>query len=127
MMMGAQFQPDNSVAEHVMQDEHGNAVMLSQMVEKAMVEGYLLDQDRGRYHHHYCPKRKAMEHKGELFVTYSQSKRARALREMRWFGADLLGMAADEVVEDGLPWWHEGEIRKHAAKYKALTNVNNLP
>ncbi|KAL6751413.1 hypothetical protein V8C86DRAFT_2439971 [Haematococcus lacustris] len=152
MMMGAQFQPDNSVAEHAVQDEHGNTVMLSQMVEwaapatatgragnrtsnnafaatcstscvdwqEAMVEGYFLDQDWGRHHHHYCPKRKAMEDKGDLFVSYPQTKRARALREMRWFGADLLGMATDEVVEDGLPWWHEGEIRKHAAKDKGL-------
>ncbi|GFH24169.1 hypothetical protein HaLaN_21910, partial [Haematococcus lacustris] len=33
MMMGAQYQPDNSVAEHAVQDNHGNAVMISQMVE----------------------------------------------------------------------------------------------
>ncbi|KAJ9504521.1 hypothetical protein QJQ45_030400, partial [Haematococcus lacustris] len=33
MMMGAQFRQDGSVAEHTVQDDHGNAVMLSQMVE----------------------------------------------------------------------------------------------
>ncbi|KAL6746574.1 hypothetical protein V8C86DRAFT_3034578 [Haematococcus lacustris] len=95
--------------------------------QEAMVEGYLQDQDWDRHHHQHCPSRKAMKNKGELFVSYPQTKRERALREMRWFEADLLGMAADEVVEDGLPWWHEGQVRKQAAKDKALAKVNNLP
>ncbi|KAJ9534627.1 hypothetical protein QJQ45_002914 [Haematococcus lacustris] len=52
--------------------------------QEAMVEGYLLDQDWDR----------------RLFVSYPQTTCERALREMRWFEADLLGMAADELVEE---------------------------